>query len=139
MQKTKCILTVFFEDPFWVGVYERVTGDTLEVCKITFGAEPKDYDVYSFLLENWHLLRFSLPVPYTVRTCATLNPKRMQRAIQRQMNRQGVGTKSQQALKLQQAENKAERRESTRAQRDAERERQFTQKQQKRREKHRGR
>ena len=37
-------LTVFFENPFWVGVYERIDGDRYEVCKITFGAEPKDYD-----------------------------------------------------------------------------------------------
>lgn len=37
-------LTVFFEAPFWVGVFERFEGGTLSVCKITFGAEPKDYD-----------------------------------------------------------------------------------------------
>ena len=40
-------LTVFFEAPFWVGVFERFEGGTLSVCKITFGAEPKDYDVLS--------------------------------------------------------------------------------------------
>ena len=34
-------LTVFFEDPFWVGVYERTDGGRYEACKITFGAEPK--------------------------------------------------------------------------------------------------
>lgn len=43
-------LTVFFENPFWVGVYERVDGDRYEVCKITFGAEPKDYEVWDYLL-----------------------------------------------------------------------------------------
>ena len=37
-------LTVFFEAPFWVGVFERFEGGTLSVCKITFGAEPKDDD-----------------------------------------------------------------------------------------------
>ena len=41
-------LTVFFESPFWVGVYERTDGDRYEVCKITFGAEPKDYAVWEF-------------------------------------------------------------------------------------------
>lgn len=35
-------LTVYFEDPFWVGVFERTQNGTLSVCKITFGAEPKD-------------------------------------------------------------------------------------------------
>ena len=39
-------LTVFFEAPFWVGVFERFEGGTLSVCKVTFGAEPKDYDVF---------------------------------------------------------------------------------------------
>ena len=43
-------LTVFFEAPFWVGVFERFEGGTLSVCKITFGAEPKDYDVLSYVL-----------------------------------------------------------------------------------------
>ena len=36
-------ITVLFEDPFWVALYERESGEKYEVCKITFGAEPKDY------------------------------------------------------------------------------------------------
>ena len=58
MQKTESKLTVYFDDPFWVGVYERISDGLLKVCKITFGAEPKDYEVYEYLLRNWHLLRF---------------------------------------------------------------------------------
>lgn len=45
-------LTVFFEAPFWVGVYERMDGERYEVCKITFGAEPKDYEVWEFLRKS---------------------------------------------------------------------------------------
>ena len=41
-------LTVFFEEPFWVGVFERVEGDELSACKVTFGAEPKGYEVLVF-------------------------------------------------------------------------------------------
>ena len=33
-------LTVFFEGPFWVGVFERVAEGKLSACKVTFGAEP---------------------------------------------------------------------------------------------------
>lgn len=55
-------LTVFFQEPFWVGLYERWTEGLLQVCKITFGAEPKDYQVYEFLLNHWDGLRFSPPV-----------------------------------------------------------------------------
>ena len=35
-------LTVFFEDSFLVGVSERISDDKLSVCKVTFGAEPKE-------------------------------------------------------------------------------------------------
>ena len=50
----RCIgkLTVFFEDPFWVGVFEVISDDKLAVCKITFGTEPKDYEVYEYIQKN---------------------------------------------------------------------------------------
>ena len=59
MEKGYAVLTVLFEDPFWVGLYEREGNGTYRVCKITFGAEPKDYEVYAFLLEHWRQLAFS--------------------------------------------------------------------------------
>ena len=62
MQENACSLTVLFDAPFWVGIYERVSGGQLEACRIVFGSEPKDYEVYDFLLKNWHRLRFSPPV-----------------------------------------------------------------------------
>ena len=37
----KASLTVFFEEPFWVGVFERIEDGKLSVCKVTFGAEPE--------------------------------------------------------------------------------------------------
>ena len=46
-------LTVFFEDPFWVGVFERVNSRKLSVCKVTFGAEPKDYEIRDFILKHY--------------------------------------------------------------------------------------
>ena len=51
-------LTVYFDDPFWVGVFERMDGGKLSACKVTFGAEPKDYDMgiqYQYRrLQNCH-------------------------------------------------------------------------------------
>ena len=138
MQKTESKLTVFFDDPFWVGVYERISDGKLEVCKITFGAEPKDYEVYKFLLQNWNKLRLSPPIKADIKSVGNINPKRMQRAIKKQLERQEVGTKAQQALKLQQAEGKEARKRKSRLQREQEKERQFEIKQEKRREKHKG-
>ena len=45
MNESDIQLTVFFEDPFWVGVFERTISGRLSVSKVTFGAEPKDYEV----------------------------------------------------------------------------------------------
>ncbi len=139
MQKTESKLTVFFDDPFWVGIYERISDGRLEVCEITFGAEPKDYEVYEFLLQNWNGLRFSPPVKADAGREVKINPKRMQRAIRKQLDAQGVGTKSQQALKLRREEGKAARKEKSGRQKEEEKQRQFELRQQKQKEKHRGR
>ena len=138
MDKVSGKLTVFFEEPFWVGVFERVSDGKLSVCKITFGAEPKDYEVYEFILKNYYQLRFSPAVATDVKETSR-NPKRVQRAVRKQVQNIGIGTKSQQALKLQQEQLKTERKNVSREQREAEKQRQFELKQQKRKEKHRGR
>ena len=129
MDKVSCRLTVFFEEPFWIGVFERISEGKLSVCKVTFGAEPKDYEVYDFVLRNYYRLKFSPAVATDVKE-AVRNPKRVQNT--------GIGTKSQQALKLQQEQLKTERKTVSREQREAEKQRQFELKQQKRKEKHRG-
>lgn len=139
MQKTESKLTVYFDDPFWVGVYERISDGKIEACKITFGAEPKDYEVYEFILQNWNRLRFSPSVKATGTQDIKINPKRMQRAIKRQLKTPGIGTKAQQALKLQQEEGKASRKQRSRQQKEDEKQRQFELRQQKKKEKHRGR
>ena len=89
MDKVSGKLTVFFEDPFWVGIFERIEDGRLSVAKVTFGAEPKDYEV-------------------------------------------------QQALKLQQEQNKQERKVRSREKREADELRMFELKQQKKRERHKG-
>jgi hypothetical protein len=131
-------LTVLFEEPFWIGLCERVDGGRYEVCKITFGAEPKDYEVYGFVLKNWNRLRFSRSIEAGTPEERRVNPKRMQRQIHRGLETAGIGTKAQQALKLQQAEGKQARQARTRAEREAEAQRQFDLRQEKRKEKHRG-
>ena len=138
MNKVSDRLTVFFEEPFWIGVFERISEGKLSVCKVTFGAEPKDYEVYDFVLKNYHQLRFSLAMATDVKETSR-NPKRMQREVRKQVKNIGIGTKSQQALNLQQEQLKTERKTVSREQREAEKERKFKIKQQKKKEKHRGR
>lgn len=108
MDKISCSFTVFFEDPFWVGVFERRTPykgeDLLTAAKITFCAQPSDPQVYDYLLENYRNLKFSPPVSAKRQQYAK-NPKRIQREIHRAVAANGTGTKSQQALSKMRKEN----------------------------------
>lgn len=131
-------LTVFFEEPFWVGICEQRCDEGYKACKITFGAEPKDYEVYDFILKNWFRLRFSPAVEMEVSVDRRMNPKRMQREVRKQTKPAGVGTKAQQALKLQHEQIKTEHRACAKEQSEAEKDRLRALKEQKRKEKHRG-
>jgi len=137
MDKTNGMLTVFFDEPFWVGVFERSENGKLSAAKVTFGAEPKDSEVWEYVLRHYYKLKFSPAVKAKTRQTAD-NPKRRQRSARKQLSIAGIGTKSQQALKLMQEQMKTERRKLTKEQREAENQRRFELKQQKRREKHKG-
>ncbi len=138
MDKVTGKLTVFFEGPFWVGIFERLEAGKLSACRVVFGAEPKDAEVWGFVLEKYGSLRFGPGVEAAGRE-KPANPKRARREAGRQMQGKGVGTKSQQALQLLREGRKAESRKESRAQKQAEQERQFARRQQKKKQKHRGR
>ena len=72
-------LTILFDDPFWIGLYEREDDTEYSVCRIVFGAEPRDQEVYAYLLEHWRTLRFSPPRPGTEHLPPPKSPKRRQR------------------------------------------------------------
>ena len=137
MEKVNGKLTVYFEEPFWIGVFERIEDGKLSVAKVTFGAEPKDYEVQEYIQKHYASLKFSPAVDAVVKDIKR-NPKRMQREARRQMQETGIGTKSQQALKLQQEQNKQKCKIRSREKKEAEELRMFEMKQQKKREKHKG-
>ena len=93
----KASLTVFFEDPFWVGIFERIEDGKLSACKVTFGAEPKEYEVWDYILHHYYELVFSPAVETEIRQVAD-NPKRRSRNARKHLENAGIGTKSQQAL-----------------------------------------
>ena len=65
-------------------------------------------------------------------------PKKRRREAARETGQRGIGTRSQQALQLAREQNRLEKRESSRARRQAEQARRFALRTEKRREKHRG-
>ena len=66
------------------------------------------------------------------------NPKRLQRKVKKQSKQVGIGTKSQLALQKQREEMKLERKTESKKIRELEIQRKFELKQEKRRQKHRG-
>ena len=90
-----------------------------------------------YIQKYYFSLKFS-PAVDTVVNEIKSNPKRMQRETKKQIQGIGIGTKSQQALKLQQEQNKQERKVRSRGKREADELRMFELKQQKKREKHKG-
>ncbi|MDO5293560.1 MAG: YjdF family protein [bacterium] len=135
--KDRCL--VYFEDPFWVGVFEQCYENKISVSKVTFGPEPKDYQVYEFIRKQFYQLQFSPMLQMDAVKNNKINPKRMQREARKELANGGIGTKSQQALKEQQEQRKLERKEIRKKRSEREKEEHFLQKQQKRKQKHKGR
>jgi len=85
-------LTVLFEDPFWIGLFEMIDQQGLRACKVTFGAEPTDKEVIEFVDKNWHRLQFSQAIEVSAESeRAKVNPKRQLREARKQMQSQGIG------------------------------------------------
>ncbi len=139
MSETASVLTVYFEGPFWVGVFERMENGRLTATKVTFGGEPRDFEIYEFILRRYGELKFSPAIAAAGKESGPQNPKRVRREARKRLESAGVGTKAQQALKLQREQSKTERKRRTREEKQAEARLRFEQKQQKKKEKHRGR
>lgn len=101
-----------------MGVFERYEDGKLSAAKTTFGSETKDYEIYEFILEHYYSLQFSPAVAATAKE-ENKNPKKMQRDIKKVLGKTGTGTKSQQALKLQQEQRKLERKVKSRKEKQA--------------------
>lgn len=133
-------LTVLFENPFWIGIFEVEDGQEYKVSKVTFGAEPKDSQLYDFILKNYYKISFAkskLEKDEAVQKKKE-NPKRLQRKIRKELEEQAIGTKAQNIIKAQYEENKIERKKKSKAAKE-ERERVLYEiKQAKRKEKHKG-
>lgn len=134
-------LTVFFEGMFWVGVFEKTTETSYEVSRVVFGAEPKDYEIFEFI--NRHFYKINFKNSLITDTCTNvkdkkINPKRVQRELRKETENKGIGTKAQQALQLQYEENKLQRKKLSKERREAEAERKFQLKQEKKLKKHKG-
>lgn len=91
-------LNVFFEGPFWIGVFYLNDEKERFVERIVFGDEPKDSEIYNYILYHSQKLSFKAAYQSKIKD-KPKNPKRMLRIIKKQSSNLEVGTKSMQALK----------------------------------------
>ena len=131
-------LIVFFEEQFWVGIFERNDEEGLRAAKVTFGAEPNEAMLYEFVTQRATGLNFSPAVKTCVKEVAD-NPKRRIKNAKKALSAVGIGTKSQQALKAQRDVMNAERKAQNKINKETLIQQKFEQKQHKKKEKHKGR
>lgn len=138
MENLNLNLSVFFEEPFWIAVYEINENGNYKVCKIIFGSEPKDYDVYNYILNNWYNLKFKLSLKTNKIKDIKINPKRMQRKINKQISKIGTSTKAQEAISMQKEIFKQEHKQIIKKEKQRINEIKFKLKQEKKKQKHKG-
>lgn len=137
MAQTTLTLTVYFEDPFWVGVFERVEDDQLSVCRHVFGAEPTNAEVLAFVQQRFRKLAFSPAVAVDCQMHHS-NPKRRQRAARKASASRGIGSKAQQALAAQHEVSKSSRSAFQRKAREEAQAERYAKRRAKQKAKHRG-
>ncbi|MCY6483096.1 YjdF family protein [Clostridium aestuarii] len=132
-------LTVHFDDPFWVGSFEKVVKNEYSVCKVTFGVEPKDCEVYQFILKNFYKLKFSRCQKVEKIEKKKINPKRLQRKIKKETENRGASTKAQQAIKMEFEVRKKEKKVLSKKRKEEIEHEKFSKKQKMKKEKRKGR
>lgn len=133
--------TIFYERRFWVGTFERTDKEGYAVARHIFGAEPLDPEVYEFVLNHFHELKFGEAKDIHVQI-QRMNPKRLQREVRREMEKMKETAKpstlAQDYMREELEKKKKEKKSITSAQKQARKDEQFSLKQEKRKEKHRG-
>lgn len=141
-------LTVYFDGSFWYGLieYHNIHGD-YRACRHLFGKEPKDVEVMDFVARDLPKL-ISNNEPCLAKTKGDsskelpaqkkLNPKRMQRAINKAKRKPAVSTKAQLAISAARSETKAAQKVLSKEKKEQMQAERFAQKQAKKLQKRKG-
>ncbi len=133
--------TIFFEKRLWIGLFERTDREGYALARHIFGAEPTDPEVYEFVLKHYHELNFGELKDVQIQV-KRMNPKRVQREVRREMEQikatSRPSTLAQDYIREELEKKKKEKKHTSSAEKQANQDKQFLLKQQKRKEKHRG-
>jgi hypothetical protein len=92
-------LRVFFEDPFWVGLFTISEGASAKYCRVVFGGEPSEIEIYDFFQRNYYDLKFSESMPAAPEEHLDINPKRKHREVAKNLYERSSEKKSYEIIK----------------------------------------
>lgn len=133
-------LTIYFDDPWWVGVIACDDAGTLRAYRHVFGAEPSGEEVLAFVLREYVALTSALAVGVAAEAppARRPNPKRAAREAARATAVRGISTKAQEALRVAREAEAQARQAEARERRERERDERREQARARARERHRG-
>lgn len=135
-------VTVFLEDAFWIGLFERNDDEGYAVSRQIFGGEPTDAELYNFVLKHYDQLKFTQPHDFKL-VIKRKKFKRMQRDVRKEMQKvkkdSPKSTHAQEVLRIDLEKKKKRKKVISKTKKEEMLERKFNLKQEKRKKKHRGR
>jgi hypothetical protein len=133
--------TIFFEKCYWLGTFERTDKEGYSVARHIFGSEPSNAEVYAFVLNHYRELKFGELKEINIQILK-MNPKRVQREVRREMKRMKEtsipSTLAQDYMREEIEKKKKEKKSLSSAEKQTRKNEQFSIKQEKKKEKHRG-
>ncbi len=132
-------LTVYFEQPFYRGLFEQVVGDTYRVAKVTFGTQvPTANELLCLIQQRWGSLHWvAAQENVLAEVPLTMNPKRRSRQARKEVRDSRKGRAST-LLKLEHKQNLRLKKQRRKRLKDQHAREVRLKKQTKRLEKHRG-
>ncbi|MET3690023.1 hypothetical protein ABIC37_005574 [Priestia megaterium] len=134
-------LTIYHDGQFWVGIIEVVEDGKLRAFRYVFGTEPKDTEILDFIYYKLlNIINQSVHSGIDVegRSDKKINPKRLQRQVAKQINKVGVSTKAQEAMKQEYEEKKKNKKKRAKQYREELKDQKYLMKKQKAKAKHKG-
>lgn len=134
-------LTVYFDGSFWCGSVEYQDQGKMQVLRHVFRPEPKDSEVLAFVDHSMLEELARVPAVKTAdKRAATqrINPKRLQRLVNKEKAKPVFSTKSQAVLKEAQELKKQARKATSKANKKADQDLRFQMKQDKKLQKKKG-
>ncbi|AYE50771.1 MULTISPECIES: YjdF family protein [Priestia] len=134
-------LTIYHDGQFWVGIIEVVEDGKLRAFRYVFGTEPKDTEILDFIYYKLlNIINQSVHSGIDVegKSDKKINPKRLQRQVAKQINKVGVSTKAQEAMKQEYEEKKKSKKKRAKQYREELKDQKYLMKKQKAKAKHKG-